>query len=156
MKEIPLTRGMSAIVDDDCYKILSSVKWYAAKQPDTFYACRDIRSNGKKKTLWMHRVINNTPDGMVTDHKNGDGLDNRRENLRSVSHQDNMINCARRRSKNRYRGVSWHILNKVWVAQITVDRKNVYIGSFPTEEIAKEAYDAARKEFRKNKIIRKD
>ena len=153
---INLTRGEVATVDDDDYEELSKVKWYAAKQPNTFYACRDIRVDGKRKTLWMHRVINKTPAKMVTDHIDGNGLDNRKLNLRSVTHQENMINSGRwSKNKRKYRGVSWHKNNKFWIAQITVDKKNIYLGSFSSELDAKKAYDEAFNKYRKEYITRR-
>jgi len=155
MKRIELTRGQHAIVDDEDYEKLSEYKWHALKQPNTYYAARNKKINGKKVTIWMHRVINKTKDGMITDHVNGNGIDNRRENLRSATHQDNMINCARHKTGSSiYRGVSWHISRKHWVAQITVDCKNIFIGSFKNEIDAKCAYDAKRLELRNGKISR--
>jgi hypothetical protein len=152
---IPLTRGQFAIVDDEDFEFLAQWKWHALKQPKTHYAARTVKIEGRKTTIWMHRLINGTPDGSLTDHINGDGLDNRRENLRSVTHQDNMINCARHVSgSSRFRGVSWHIRQGCWIAQITVDRKNIYLGRFSTELAAHEAYTAARGRLRAGKIIR--
>lgn len=154
-KAIPLSQGKFALVDDADFDWLSQWKWYALKQPNTYYACRDVRINGKRKTIWMHRLINGTPDDLLTDHINGDGLDNQRANLRSVTHQDNMINCARHVSgSSKYRGVSWHIRQGCWIAQITVDRKNHYLGRFGTEDAAYAAYLAARARLRAGKIIR--
>lgn len=158
MRSIPLTKGQCAIVDDSDYDAMVKWKWYALKQPNTYYAVRDVRVGGKKKSIWMHREINGTPPESLTDHINGDGLDNRRENLRSVPHQDNMVNSHRWRTptSSKYRGVSWHKSNHKWYAQITVDWKNVYIGSFSSEDEAKAAYDAKRAELRRGKIYRKD
>lgn len=153
---IPLTKGQFAIVDDEDFEFLSQWKWYAMKQPKTYYAARDVKRGGRK-TIWMHRVINGTPDDLLTDHINGDGLDNRRANLRSVTHQDNMINCARHvRGSSKYRGVSWHVRQNCWVAQITVDRRNVYLGRFANEDAAYAAYLDARAKYRAGKIIRQE
>ena len=158
-KEIPLTRGYFAIVDDEDYDFISQWKWYAYRKEstDSTYACRDIRIDGKKKCIHMHRLLNKTPEGFVTDHINGNGLDNQKANLRSATHQENMINCRRRKiGSSKYRGISWHIGNKKWYAQMTVNSKNMYIGSFKTELEAKEAYDKFRSKIRKNQIIRED
>lgn len=157
MKTILLTRGLFAKVDDDDYEWLKLHKWYAAKQPKTWYAARSTVVDGKKSTTWMHREINKTPDGLFTDHKNGEGLDNQKTNLRSATHQDNMINCARHKiGSSQYRGVSWHISNRAWVAQITFNSRNIYVGSFPTEAAAKVAYDIKRAELRAGELIRMD
>ncbi len=155
MKRIPLTRGQFAVVDDEDFEFLSQWKWHALKQPNTYYAARTVRVNGRKVTIWMHREINKTPDGMLTDHLNGDGLFNRRHNLRAASHQDNMINCGRHvTGSSKYRGVSWHKRLNRWIAQITVDYKNVWIGSFHTEEDARDAYETKRAKVRAGKVIR--
>lgn len=158
MKEIPLTRGCVAIVDDEDYEFLSLWKWYALEQPHTHYACRDIRVDGKKKTIWMHRIINQTPDGFLTDHKNGNGLDNRKENLRSVTHAENMVNCGRHATGrySKYRGVTWHKHDKVWIAQITVNYRTIYLGRFATEEAARDAYIAKRNELRPGQLVRQE
>lgn len=158
MKTIPLSKGHEAIVDDEDYDELSKHKWHVLKKSGVhvMYACRTIKVDGKKKVAWMHRLINNTPEKLITDHINGDGLDNRRSNLRTVTHQDNMINCRRHKlGTSQYRGVSWHIGNKRWYSQITFNKKNIYIGSFATELEAKDAYDKKRNELRKNQIIHK-
>lgn len=156
-KSIPLTRGHVALVDDADFEWLSQFKWHAMKQPHTFYATRSARKNGKKFTVWMHREINETPDRLKTDHINGDGLDNRKANLRSVTHQDNMINNARHTAKRpQYRGVSWHKRQEKWLAQITVNCRNIYIGIFQTAELASAAYEVKRAEVRNGKITRED
>jgi hypothetical protein len=155
MKLLPLSRGEFAKVDDADFEWLSQWKWHALKQPNTFYACRTVKDGGRKSTIWMHRAINQTPDGAKTDHINGDGLDNRRSNLRSVTHQENMINCARHKSgSSRFRGVSWHVRQNRWIAQITVDYRNIYLGVFDTEEAAHDVYTAARARLRAGQIIR--
>ncbi|RVT95213.1 Fis family transcriptional regulator [Rhodovarius crocodyli] len=155
MAMIELTLGQQAIVDDEDYPILSQWKWHALKQPRTYYAARDVKIDGKRVTIWMHRLINQTPVGLLTDHINGNGLDNRRVNLRSVTHHDNMVNCARHKAgSSRFRGVSWHGPNRRWVAQITHNYKNIYIGAFLTEEEAAAAYEARRLELRPGKIMR--
>lgn len=154
-KRIPLTRGQFAVVDASDYEFLSRWKWYAAKQPRMFYAARTIKSSAGKKTIWMHRVVNATPDGMKTDHIDGDGLHNCRENLRSVDHQQNMINNQRRaEGRPKYRGVSWHKRNQRWIAQITVDGRNTWIGQFKVQEDARDAYLEARARVRAGQVVK--
>lgn len=156
MKRIPLTCGKFAIVDDCDYDFISQWKWYAAKQPKTFYAARSVKFLGMKKTYWMHRLINKTPENKITDHINGNGLDNRRKNLRSVTHQENMINNKRHKTgSSKYRGVSWHSRSLTWIAQITVNGKNKWIGTFDTEYGAYKAYLAARAKLQTGKIYKK-
>lgn len=156
MREIPLGRsGMVAIVDDEDYNLVSQWKWYAAKEDNTAYAIRRVRVGKGRDTVWMHRLINNTPDGLVTDHINGNGLDNRKCNLRQATHQQNMVNNKRwKGNSSGHRGISWHKGNKKWYAQITVNYKNLYIGSFKKLEDAVNAYKEKVKDVRRGQIIR--
>lgn len=154
MKTIPLTKGQFALVDDADFDWLSHWAWYAYKAPNTFYACRTIKVEGKKRCIWMHRLINDTPRGLLTDHENGDGLDNQRANLRSATHQENMVNNTRHRRLHMPRGVSWHITKKRYYAQITFNRRNIFVGSFMSAEDASVAYLAKRAELRAGQLIK--
>lgn len=156
MKKIPLTKGYEAIVDDDDYEAISKHKWYALTPGGKYtqYACRTKKVDGKKKTFWMHRVINKTPDNLITDHINNNGLDNRKCNLRSVTYQDNIANSRQHKTwSSKYRGVAWHSEGKCWRAYIHINNKYVHLGLFATELEAKEAYDKKRIEVRGNQII---
>src|SRR5574343_411505 len=122
MKEIQLSQGKVAIVDDEDYDYLNQWKWYAAERKcGIWYATRNIRKDGKVRIIPMHRVILNTPKGMDTDHINGDGLDNRRSNLRSCTHMENICNPNRSLSptkSSRFKGVYWHKGEKIWRAKL--------------------------------------
>ena len=143
-KQIPLTQGLFSLVDDEDYEALNSRLWYAEKDGRQFYARTAYFVNGKSVHLTMHRVINNTPAGMVTDHINGFGLDNRRANLRSATHRENAVNCAAHRgSSSKYRGVSL-IKGNRWRAVIRGKGKTYHIGCFATEFEAHVAYEAYR------------
>lgn len=83
MKLIPLTQGLFAKVDDEDYEYLNQFKWMATKVRTTFYAIRNVQINGKWKHLSMHREIMQTPDDMETDHKDWDGCNNQRHNMRN-------------------------------------------------------------------------
>lgn len=91
MKKIRLNNtGRYALVDNQDYEtIVSYGSWY---ENDQGYAVKRVKVDGKKKTIRMHKLINDTPDGLVTDHINGNKLDNRRKNLRAVSQQINAWN----------------------------------------------------------------
>ncbi|KKM14674.1 hypothetical protein LCGC14_1703720, partial [marine sediment metagenome] len=98
MKRIPLTQGKFAIVDDDIFDYLSQWKWYAQKDRNTFYALRNVVVKGKAKTIRMHRQILNSKKGQQTDHLNGNGLDNRRCNLRICTRSQQAMNTKKRRN----------------------------------------------------------
>ncbi len=143
MKKIPLTQGKFALVDDEDYDWLMQWKWCAQKSHHTYYARHfESRSEktGKRKLLSMHRVILNVPQGMDTDHRNHNGLDNRKHNLRACSRRENGYNQLRRtNTKSKYRGVDSS--GKRWRARIRENGKQVHLGCFNTEAIAARVYD---------------
>lgn len=145
MKTIPLTRGLCATVDDEDYHFLMQWKWHAYRGHDgTVYAHRNSEPvNGKRSHIMMHRVINDTPPGMDTDHVNGDGLDNRRANLRTASRAQNMWNRRpNKEGSSPFKGVYWHVQHGKWAASIQVNKKRKHIGLFATQEEAADAYRA--------------
>ena len=150
MKEIPLTRGLVAIVDDEDFEWLNQWKWCARRRLDerTQYAGRqtpDPTRRAKQRMVFMHRLIVECPDGMVVDHINGNGLDNRRSNLRICTHAENLRNRGGNRgSTSKYKGVSRCAGSRSnpWQALIESNRKKYLLGYFPTEEAAARAYDA--------------
>ena len=144
MKLISLTRGLSCLVDDQDYESMRKFKWYAAKDKRTYYAVRNIKkADGSHSRINMHREINQTPSGMDTDHINGDGLDNRRMNLRSCIHSENTHNQkCHRDGTSKFKGVSFWKRAGKWIAQISSGGKKFYLGSFDDEVVAAKAYDA--------------
>lgn len=142
-KRISLTQGKFAIVDDGDYEFLNQFKWYHALG----YARRDITDNGKSKNIWMHREVLGVEEGKFTDHINGDGLDNRRANLRSCTHTENMRNAKPHGKTSKYKGVYWYKKRSKWVSKICVDRKQIYLGNFDLEKEAAESYDCAAKHY---------
>lgn len=146
---IPLTNGHSTIVDAEDYTFLMQWKWKAHPHKHVgLRAARDFKkmdkSTGKniRKTFLMHRVITNCPDGLVVDHINGDMLDNRRENLRVCTSQENRFNSKTHMTKkgSKFKGV--HKNRDKWRAVIMHNRKYIHIGNFLTPEEAARAYDA--------------
>ena len=160
MKEIQLTRGKVAIVDDEDFEFLNAFKWYAERGRYTFYATHHVRQLGEQpKVERMHCAVLSRKLGRAltkgeqSDHDNGNGLDNRRPNLFSATHSQNQRNRWRRKanSTSRYLGVSWHERSGKWMAQICVSWQSVYLGVHCTEfeaAMARETYIAAHPELR--------
>jgi hypothetical protein len=142
-RRIPLTRGKFAIVDADDYERLKRLKWHANGSNGRFYA---VGLRHKK----MHRLIMNAPDDKFVDHINGDGLDNRRANLRLATAAQNHWNCKYGMGigTSRYKGVQWHKHNKKWVAVIGINGQRQHLGYYTNEKEAARAYDKAVKERR--------
>jgi hypothetical protein len=146
MKKIPLTQGKYAIVDDADFDVLSQYKWRIFKKKDTSYAISSCaRAGSKRQTIYMHREVAQTPKGMDTDHRNGDGLNNQRSNLRVCTSMENKRN--RRISinnKSGFKGVSWSKGREMWQAQIHAG-VGIHLGYFTAKELAYGAYvDAAK------------
>jgi len=143
--EIPLTQNRVAIVDDEDYEELARFKWFAKKGwgGHTFYAGRNVqRSDGSRTTVYMHSVITGYS---FTDHRNGNGLDNRRDNLRKSNRQKNNYNQKNRsaRGTSRFIGVHWNRRDRKWYAIIRINHKRKHLGVFDDEDDAARAYDRA-------------
>lgn len=145
MREISLTQGKVAIVDDDDYEYLSQVSWFAFWNRNAFYAARSGSAvNGKRPLILMHRVIVQAPTGIQVDHRNGNTLDDRKENLRLCTHAENVRNSGiQKNNVSGFNGVNRRKGRNKWRADIGVNNKNISLGSFDTPEEAALAYDAA-------------
>jgi len=105
---------------------------------NSFYA---MYSDGNNKTKLLHRLIMETPKGLVTDHLNHETLDNRKINLRNVSTRENMSNRKRKSEmSSQYVGVSWFKRDEKWQAHIMIQGKQTHLGLFSTELEASQAY----------------
>lgn len=137
-KLIPLTQGQFAIVDAEDYEWLSQYRLCAAKDRETFYAHRAC--NGT--TVLMHWVIMRAPKGMMCDHKNHNGLDNRKGNLRLRTSAQNQYNKRPKKDcASRYKGVVLRSNRKRGRAKIGFNRKRIHLGDFANEVQAALAYD---------------
>lgn len=150
MREIPLTRGMVAIVDDEDYEALSQFKWSASKSDARFYAMRAEGPRRAQRYFYMHRVVAKAVKGQIVDHIDGNPLNNTRSNLRFVTTRQNAMNARRHRDgSSQYKGVTPNLkAGKPWCAGISINGKRTHLGVFCTEIEAAQAYDAAAiKEF---------
>jgi hypothetical protein len=141
VRQIPLTQGYQVIVDAADYEWLSQWQWHVCVAAHMYAMRSKHREDGTCFHIMMHREINQTPDGLFTDHINGNSLDNRRCNLRTVTKTQNMWN--RRPNLNgssQYKGVHWHKQHGKWAACIQVNKKRYHIGLFDSETEAAMAY----------------
>jgi hypothetical protein len=141
MIEIPLSRGLVALVDDIDAELLGGRSWWAVKRRNTFYASGAVQG----RTVYMHRYILGVSDPRVfVDHENGEGLDNRRANLRRATNSANRANCGPLGGRSLFKGV--FPAGARWRAQLTVDGVRRSLGTFATEAEAAEAYNRAAHE----------
>lgn len=154
MKQIPLTQGLAALVDDADYESLSQRKWFAAKtHTGYYYAHTQVRSNDRYRILKMHRLLMDAPPGCPVDHLNHNTLDNQRSNLRVCTAAANSHNRRKhKQSTSQFMGVSWQKpkgnRHGGWVASISVGNIPIYLGFFQDEVEAAIAYDRAVERFR--------
>ena len=149
MKEILLTQGKKAIVDDEDFEGLNRFNWYALRIKQKWYAVRNIRINNKQTLVCMHREILNVPNNLQGDHKDGDGLNNQKENLRLATNQQNQYNKKNpnRNNKLGIKGVCWRPVEKKYCAQIQINGKNIHLGYFGVLGDADSAYRKAEKKY---------
>lgn len=135
---IPLTQGEFAIVDAEDYPRQAKYKWHCRRSKNSCYA---FRRKGNKMVS-MHREILDAPEDFLVDHIDGDGLHNRKSNLRLCTYAQNAFNRRpNRKSKSKYKGLSFRKYNKQWEVQIIFNGKSNYLGRFDDEIEAALAYD---------------
>ena len=158
MKLIPLSRrknckypGLFATVDDEDFESVSQSKWSVQKSGVNFYAVRNIvKENGKKGMQLLHRfLLELTDPAIIADHKDNNGLNNCRENLRIADKIGNNRNRNRKflNGANEFRGTSYNKNAGLFSAQIHQNNKKIHLGYFPTAELASEAYEKKAKEL---------
>lgn len=140
MKEIQLTKGFKAIVDDEDFALLNRWSWCAKPSGGkaNWYAY-----NGKFGA--MHRLIIKAPPGLMVDHINGDGLDNRKKNLRLATNSQNQANKKKILNKFGYKGVSKEKKTGKYFARIKKLGREIYLGMYDDPEKAAIAYNGAAK-----------
>jgi hypothetical protein len=149
-KTILLTRGLLAQVDADDYERVSQFKWYAkAGKQGKWYAASD--RPGKAHEQKLHRFILNAPPDIQVDHRDGDGLNCQRANLRLCTNAENQWNSGKKGdNRSGYKGVSFEsgtTCKRKWRACIKVNSRNISIGRFETAIEAAHAYDAKAREL---------
>jgi HNH endonuclease len=142
-KIIPLTKGQNALVDAEDYEFLTRWNWFAhwSKCVRGYYAARDIEG----KYVSMHTVIMQTGPGEEVDHIDGNGLNNRRYNLRKCFHAQNAKN--KKRKPGRYLGVHWRKDVQKWAGEVMADGKRVFVGYFYSAEECAHARDEIAKQL---------
>jgi hypothetical protein len=143
MREIPLTQGKVALVDDEDFERINQHKWYLRKFKGRLYAERDTRP--KRQKIKMHREVLRLKYGedKIIDHRNHNGLDNRRCNLRICTNAENTHNqrAQTRQKTSKYKGVHWNKKDHRWHAQIKYNNKIYHLGTFIYEVDAAKIYD---------------
>jgi hypothetical protein len=143
-RELRLPSGLVALVDEADYaKVVAAGPWHAAPCGKHVYVQRSIRKPGSKRSTEerLHRWLTGWN---LVDHRNGDGLDNRRSNLREATPAQNSANSRlSRRSSTGLKGVTWYKRCSRWRAHITVDQKQRHLGYFDDPIEAAKAYDVA-------------
>lgn len=146
MPKIKLTQGKYAIVSAQDYKQLSQYNWCAIRNRHNWYAVRNVKVAGGRKLYAMHRQILQLPANNViqVDHHNGNGLDNRRRNLRIAGRTQNQQNCRQpRHNTSGYKGVCWDKNRQQWLVSVTKHSKAHFIGRFNSRRQAAIAYNRA-------------
>jgi HNH endonuclease len=139
MIKIRLPHGHTALIDDDDEWVLEYT-WCASRMSTNrvlYYAQAWVDS----AHTYMHRLIMDAPPHLEVDHKNGNGLDNQRKNMRLVTHQQNSFNrnALNKNNVSGFQGVHWHTKEQKWRARITIDGKKIELGEFRSYNAAVQA-----------------
>lgn len=137
MKMIPLGKGKFATIDDEDYERINKHTWHLTNQKKDYAARWE-----KKKAIFMHREILGISHGTVTDHIDGNGLNNQKSNLRPCNYSQNNMNARKRYGCiSKYKGVSWDNKKRKWRVRIGFYRKRIRVGNYKNEIEAAIAYD---------------
>ena len=144
-KQISISRGMTATVDDSDFNSVKDYEWYAVPGYNTWYAMRWEGIRPQRKHVFLHRFLMGVSDSHVLiDHKNGNGLDCTRGNMRTCTRMQNTCNSVKQKSSAAgYRGVYRDKNENFYSAQIEVNGNKIRLGYFKTKEDAARAYNDA-------------
>lgn len=145
---VTLTRGREAIIDAEDVPLVSVWKWFVSVRGDISYAVCAISGRPHRRFQYMHRLISAEGSALHVDHINGNGLDNRRQNLRLATVSQNLRN-QRTSSQNTsgQKGVGWHKQRQKWRAYIKVHGVSHHLGLFDSKDEAADAYAKASAEL---------
>lgn len=149
MEHILLNKNKTALVSDIDFDELKDLGWFSNKQGNTLYVVRNEKhkGEGKRRKITMHRQVLGLSkgDGKMVDHINGNGLDNRRCNLRICTGTQNQQNRKIQHGTSEFKGVHWNKRSEKWQSQIKFNKKRRHLGCFNSETEAAKAYDRAAK-----------
>lgn len=148
MKTIPLTQGLVALVDDEDYESVNAFNWFAARRGRVVYAARNLRKpDGTWTQQFIHQLL--FSEAKSIDHRDGDGRNNQRENLRVATKMQNAQAFQRKKAgtSSSYRGVHWDTERRKWSVEIKLNRKKIFLGRFEDEVFAAKTYDCAAREY---------
>jgi AP2 domain len=144
MKEIPLTKGFVALIDDEDFERVSQIKWTVKKgaTSKTYYAQNSM------KRLLLHRFVLGVPANLDVDHRDRNGLNCCKGNLRVSTTCQNKYNVGiRSDTTSGYKGVCWNKLERKWKVAIKSNKHSFHLGTFSDLLEAAHAYDVAAKTF---------
>ncbi|MFN7608169.1 MAG: HNH endonuclease [Ralstonia sp.] len=142
---VPLTQGYEAVIDAVDIPLVAGFGWFAIVNGRTVYAARNVSlASGKRRMMGMHRMLMGDPTGVQIDHRDGNGLNNRKTNIRIATPAQNQHNQRRRRDNTSgLKGVTWHKASAKWQARVWSGGKRIYLGLFDTPEAAHDMYAEA-------------
>lgn len=143
--EMPLSQNKMALIDDEDAELVSAYTWYIrkyTKRSGLFYVIANVPNSGhNSKKISLHRLIINAQEGQIVDQINGNGLDNRRSNLRIVNYGINNQNSKRANGTSKFKGVFWDNQKGKWAAKATTEGIQLILGFFMDEVLAANSYD---------------
>lgn len=137
---IPLTKDMYTLIDKDDYCLVEKKKWCCVYRGKAKTPCAMASPSKRMPYCYLHRAIMKPPSDMVVDHINGDGLDNRRCNLRICTQSQNTMN---RHQEKKWKGISYRKDNQIWRAYIQINKKMLGLGHYNKALDAATAYNIA-------------